>query len=518
MDAWSLMSRDSCSSLSFGHRSCADSGYYSNRDTFMSQEYEQMTGSNPIAIPNSYARSKMPTGAPSTFMPAQHLPYRPPGAGIHQRCHGDSSGSDSARPQQCPALPTKLGIIGNDDNIIPTIVYPGNKEKPENPYENLTEVQKTNYELMQRPSSLTHRVIEGPLMSSSPESVYENNKGTKSAESLGVSNMNYPIIYDRPTIDYPLTCSENGRCYSFPEFDMKRKFANKWQLKRNSFSSEKEVSLHSLNESKSAPILDREVETIPNSKNWETRTADEAMSEDIYENIEIYNVPQAIMSDIPPPLPLKRRYSQRRGSVHRNSGSHLGSSKKMALSAETLEEHYSRPVSQDVTPNFDSHLYAEISDQLVKQLNLDDQNELYVNTNFEGTNQESSFKEISKDYADLDAICAKLQQSTTMDNPIAENTNEAADKPSPLVSNEKTRKANDVLWRRLSTDQHRILQFTRRDTKRSSCRRHDRPKNSQLEKRRLSDSSNHSSSSSLKHPCGEKEESLQTRATLVTTV
>ena len=526
MDSCSIMSRDS--SLSLDHRSCADSGYYSNRDTFVSQDYELMTGSNPIAIPNPYIRSAMPPGVPVAFMP-QHFTRRPSGASLQfdpchgQRCRGDSFGSDSAGPQLCPALPAKRRAVGNDGNAKQTapIGFPGNNGKPENPYENLSEICGTNYEQMQRPSSLTLQVPEGPSMSSSPESVYENEATVKSAESLGFMNLNYPIIYDRPTIDYPTidyphNCAQNGRCYSFPEFDLRRKVVNR-ELKRSSYSSEKEMlSLHSLNESKSAPILDREVETTPNSKNWEIRSADEAMNEDIYENIEIYNVPQAIMSDIPPPLPLKRRYSKR-GSFRRNNASHdLVSSKKMALSKEAFEEHYSRPVSQDVTPNFDPHLYAEISDHLIKGLSLDDKNEV-TDENESNKQIKSSFKDISKDYADLDEICAKLRENVTVDTQTVENDNEATDKPCPAKSDKEPSKIEDVLWKRFSTEQHRIQQH--RD-KRSSFRSHDRPKISHLEKRRLSDSSNRSSSSSLKHPCGESEgvKSLHTCATLVTTV
>ncbi len=528
MDSCSLMSRDSCnysSSLSLGPRSCADSGYYSNRDTIMSQEYELMTGSNPIAIPgiNPHFRPPMSLGVPGTFVPPQHYTRRPSGASLQfdpnhgQRCRGDSFWSDATGPQLRPALPAKLGVVGNYGNIKPaSIGFPGNEGKAENPYVNASEIPGSNYEDLQRPSSITRQVSEGPLMSSSPESVYENQKDVKSAESLGFINMNYPIIYDRPTIDNRYNCEMNGRCYSFPEFDMKRKFINR-KIRRNSLSSEKEIAVNSLNGSKSAPILDREVETTPNSNNWETRTADEAMSEDIYENIEIYNVPQVILSDIPPPLPAKRRYSERQNTVHSISESHdLDTCKELALSEEVCEEHYSRPISQDMPPNFDSHLYAEISDQLIKDLN--DQSGLSdVDRSLGESNEESkgSFKEICNDYADLDAICAKLQENTTVDTQLPANSNEV--EQCPVESNDKTSKNEDVLWKRFSTDQQRIERHTRR-SKRSTGT--NNPPNNRSERRRLSEASTRSSTNSLKHPCGESEgvQSLHTCTTLVTTV
>lgn len=507
---FSLVSRDSCnysSSLSLGQRSCADSGYYSNRDTYMSQDYEQMTGSNPIAIPGTNPQGRAMIG---TFVP-NHYTRRPSGASLQfdpyhgQRNRVDSFGSDfSSGSELRPALPAKLKMVGNHGNIKPTVSISFHGNRAENPYENISEIPGANYEDMQRLSNVTRQVPEGPLMSSSPESVYMNPQRVNSPDSLNFINMNYPIIYDRPPIDNRYNC--HGRCYSFPELDMKRKSMN-GEEKRNSFSSEKKIALHSLNESKSAPILDREVETTPNSKNWETGTADEAMSEEIYENIEIYNVPQALISDTPPPLPVKRKNSKI--SVHRNSGSHdLDISKKLALSQEMFEEHYSRPVSQDVPPNFDSHLYAEISDKLIKELNLEDQS---------GLTDTSSFMEISKDYADLDAICAKLRGKTAADAELAENANEAQDLLCPVESN--TSKNNDVLWRRFSDDQHRIQQHTRRI--RRSVSSDDNSPNSRSEGRRSSDASTRSlSSNSLKHPCSELEgvQSLHSRATLVTTV
>ena len=528
IDSCSLMSRDSCnysSSQSLG-RSCADSGYYSNRDTCMSQDYELMTGSNPIAIPGMCPLGRQMTSpTPGTFISCQNS-RRPSGASFQfdQRCREDSLGSDfSTGSEFRPPLPVKHGMFGNYGNIKQTMPmgFHGNREKAENPYLNISEIPGVNYEDLQRQSHVSRQVPEEPLMSSSPESAYVNYQSVNSADSLGFINVNYPIIYDRPTIDSRYNCQQHGRCYSFPELVMKRRFADK--LNRNSFSSEKEMPLQTLNESKSAPILDCEIGTKPNSENWETKSADEALSEDIYENIEIYNVPQAIMSDIPPPLPMKRRNSKRRISAHRNSGSH-DISKELALSEESFEEHYSRPVSQDVTPNFDPHLYAEISDKLMEKVCLEDQDgQTDVGTSIHENNEQSksSFMEISKDYADLDAICAKLRGNSTADTctQVADNANETRNEPSPPVESNRTSKKDDVLWKRFSTDQHRIQQHRR--SKRGPVSNEDQRQNSNSERRRPSETSVQSvSNSSLKHSCSELEnvQSLHTCTTLVTTV
>lgn len=491
----------------------------------MSQDYELMTGSNPIAIPGVSPQGRQMTSpTPGTFVHNQNT-RRTSGASLQfdQRCREDSFGSDFSNGSEFrPQLPVKHGVFGNYGNIKQTMPmgFHGSRGKPENPNLNISAMPGVNYEDLQRQSHASSQVSEGPLMSSSPESVYVNHQNVNRADSLGFINMNYPIIYDRPTKDYLYNCRQNGRCYSFPELDMKRRFADK--LNRNSFTSEKEMPLQALNESKSAPILDSEVGTTPNSENWETKSADEALSEDIYENIEIYNVPQAIISDVPPPLPMKRRNSERRISVHRNSGSH-NISKKLALSEESFEEHYSRPASQDVTPNFDPHLYAEISDKLIEEVCLEDQDGMTdVGRNVSKNNGQSkcSFMEISKDYADLDAICAKLREATADTcTQVADNANETQDEPCPPVESNRTSKKDDVLWKRFSTDQHRIQQHRR--SKRGSVSNDDHRQNNSSERRRPSETSVQSvSNSSLKHSCSELEnvQSLHTCTTLVTTV
>ena len=521
MDTCSLISRDSCnysSSLSIGQRSCADSGYYSNRDTYLSTEYEQMTGSHPIAIPgiNPQSRQISPgINNPGTFLPPQHYTRRPSGASLQfdpyhgQRCRVDSCGSDvSTRPELRPVLPAKTGVIANNGNLKPprSMSFHNNQAYHENPYQNLNEASGTNYEYLQR---LSH-VPEGPLMSSSSESMYMNQPNVNNQETLSFVNINYPVIYDRPNKE--IASQMNVRCYSFPEVDMKslRSKLTEKQKKRNSLSLEKEIALHALNESKSAPILERETQSIPNSANWESRSADEVMSEEIYENIEIYNVPQALFPETPPPLPLKRINSEKRVSVHRNSGSHdLDISKKQE---EFSEEYYSRPVSQDIPSNFDSHLYAEISDKLVKELNLDDENDRSIEKDDE--HLKVSFVEISKDYADLDAICAKLNENVEIET--QETVDEARDKLGSVVEyKRRISKKEDVLWKRLSTDQRRIQQHTRRD-KPPTLNNDDIQQNNYQ-----SESSSRSvSNNSLKHPCSDLEnvQSLHTCTTLVTTV
>ena len=482
----------------------------------MSQDYELMTGSNPIAIPGMSPHGRQITSpTPGTFIPAQTR--RPSGASLQfdQRCREDSFGSDFGTGSEFrPPLPVKHGAFGNQGNMKQTMSmgFHSNKGKHENTYMNITEIPGVNYEDLRRQSHVSRNVPEEPLMSFSPESVYVNPQNVNSADSLGFINMNYPIIYDRPTIIDRFNCQKSGRCHSFPDIDMK---SNK--LNRHSYSSEKEMPSQSLNESKSAPILDNEVGTTPNSQNWETESADEALSEDIYENIEIYNVPQAIISDIPPPLPMKRRNSERRISAHRNSGSH-DVSKKLALSKESLEEYYSRPVSQNVAPNFDSHLYAEISDKLIEELGLDDQNGV-IDSDENSEQSKGSFMEISKDYADLDAICAKLRGSSTADacTQVADNANEAQVEPCLRDESKKRLKDDDVLWKRFSTDQDRIQQH--RKNKRGSVSSEDQRSNNRSERRRPSQTSVQSvSSSSLKHSCNEVEKSLHTCTTLVTTV
>ena len=505
------MSQDSSnysSSLSLGPRSCADSGYYSNRDTLMSQDYEQMVGSNPIAIPGWSSRYIMSPGinTPGTFFPSQQHSRRLSGTSSQLDPHGQRCGLEeySNGSEIRPALPVKQGMFTHNGNIKRKVSVGFHMESP---YENINEVPGANYENMQGQSSVSSQDPEGPLLSSSPESAYMNQQDLTRPDSVNFININYPIIYDRPTKDGRFDLQKSGRCYSLPEVDLKNRLKNK-ERKRNSLSLEKEIMMSLLNQSKSAPTLDQGVGTTPEPRNWENRSAEEVMSEEIYENIEIYNVPQAIISDIPPPLPVKRRSSEKRISAHRFSGSlDVDISKKLSSSHEVFEELYSHPTSQD-TPNFDSHLYAEISDQIIEKINFDEGNSLNdEDPSLEESNGKDSFVNISKDYADLDAICAKLRENTTPEN-----------EPSPVVdATNKITKDEDVLWKRFSTDEQRTEQRQRtRRSKRGSVSS-DNSVKSPCERHQPSETRS-SSSNSLKHPCSELESVPYTCATLVTTV
>lgn len=499
IDTCSLVSYDSCnysSSLSLGPRSCADSGYYSNRDTLISQEYELMAGSHPIAIPGMSPPARSPGRyGPGIFIPGYYS-RRTSGASLQfdayhgQRCRVDSVELDFSVGQELrPPLPAKHAVLAHQSHTKLARIH------GDIPYNSGSEITGDPYEDMR---GLSRQMSEGPLISSSSESMYMNERDLKQAQPLGFVNMNY-AIYDCPTRDEKSSCHKNGRCYSFPEMDLKRRNTN---TKRRSVALEKEVPLYSLNESKSAPLLVREVDSSPNPENWEVKNADEALSEEIYENIEIYNVPQTIMSDVPPPLPVKRKNSQRPLLGRRISESHdLGIYKNLQLTQEVLEEHYCCPRPEDVPSNFDSHLYAEISDKLLKELSLDED----VPSVGQDKQFKDSFEEISKDYADLDAICAKL-----LENADAENASEAEDVVCPEES--KTLKKEDVLWRRFSTDKHRIQQHARRKSERGNV--NDHPPNTRLEARRASEASTRSLSSSSLNSL----QSLHTCASLVTTV
>lgn len=491
---------DSSSSL-LVPRSCADSGYYSNRDTFMSQDYELMSGSKPISIPGSSAQGRQISPGinyKGNLLSSQQCFPFPLGMNtqLDQQSHRDSMNSEiSFGPDSRPVLPLKR------TSYYSNLTSKENYGKSAHPYENINEIAET-YENIDRSSLLLSNESQGVTeevyvvphasdvtsnvsyddniepsnlyMSSSTENIYVNNVRSNERSSVPVVNVDYSI-YDTPTITSQyLHVPTNGRCHSFPEFDLRHKLTNRIN-NRNSLSMEKEMTLHVLYDKvkvKSAPTLDRK--RVSYSKNYQSDEDDP--HDEIYENIEIYDVPQNIKADVPPPLPFKRHDSVKRFSFHSNRSSYdFDISRKQSSSEELLEDYYSRPVSQNLTADFDSHLYAEISDKLIKHLRLQNEDTISLNSD--------SFTGISKDYAALDKIYDKLHES--------------------VVDNEEN-DAN-VLWKRSYSQEQTI---NNRRSKRNSASSLDYQSTSRSVNRRPSLPSKRSSFASQRSSFASKRSSL----------